>query len=470
MPRVSRRALRVRVRDSRWVFSRRRLERLRANVRGSRGGRASRLRRLGASPAGGRVSGGRALRGPAPRVRLRLVAGDARRRQDGHHAAHQRRVPTPPARFANVVGASRLGNAPDASDPARSGRSAGPADGGARGGAGARVRKRRARRRRAAVRARAGARRLTRSRRWRRRWASRRRRRWSRRRRARVARTRAVSLDLLRQLLEGPGSKAWLVRLAPFLGKTATFGAGRRGGRGGRGRGFFRLKKRVTRLRARGGARRPGHRGDGAAGARGVHEPGAPRQARVQAGSRAALPAHGARAARGSAPIRRRGGGGCQGELAALRVIRALASDPQVLVDVFVNHDCDARGDNLYERTIGALASTMAPGGATSRGSGTAPCSACWRRCRACGRGTRRRAYASLAGGSESLGTRGSGGRPRAEREPGSIAKRPRRSRTAWRSRLEANAPRSRTRVRNRNVVTKKRKSSRSRRARRLRR
>jgi hypothetical protein len=67
------------------------------------------------------------------------------------------------------------------------------------------------------------------------------------------------------------------------------------------------------------------------------------------------------------------GGGGSSGfvtgsptakaKLAALRVIRALASDPQVLVDVFVNHDCDARGDNLYERTIGALASSMAPGG-----------------------------------------------------------------------------------------------------------
>ena len=35
----------------------------------------------------------------------------------------------------------------------------------------------------------------------------------------RLARTRAVSLDLLRQLLEGPGSAEWLSRLAPVLGK-----------------------------------------------------------------------------------------------------------------------------------------------------------------------------------------------------------------------------------------------------------
>jgi hypothetical protein len=35
----------------------------------------------------------------------------------------------------------------------------------------------------------------------------------------RNARTRAVSLDLLRQLLEGPGSAAWLTRLAPRLRK-----------------------------------------------------------------------------------------------------------------------------------------------------------------------------------------------------------------------------------------------------------
>jgi guanine nucleotide-exchange factor len=49
-------------------------------------------------------------------------------------------------------------------------------------------------------------------------------------------------------------------------------------------------------------------------------------------------------------------------KLAALRVVRTFASEPQVLVDIFVNYDCDVCGENLYERTVGALANTMAPG------------------------------------------------------------------------------------------------------------
>ena len=42
--------------------------------------------------------------------------------------------------------------------------------------------------------------------------------------------------------------------------------------------------------------------------------------------------------------------------IAALRLVRRLASDSQVLVDVFVNYDCDLHADNLYERTMMALA------------------------------------------------------------------------------------------------------------------
>ena len=49
-------------------------------------------------------------------------------------------------------------------------------------------------------------------------------------------------------------------------------------------------------------------------------------------------------------------------QLVALRLVRKLASDPQVLVDVFVNYDCDLNGENLYERTLGALAGAMTPG------------------------------------------------------------------------------------------------------------
>ena len=53
-------------------------------------------------------------------------------------------------------------------------------------------------------------------------------------------------------------------------------------------------------------------------------------------------------------------------KLTALRLIRALCGDPQVLVDIFVNYDCDADAPNLYERTVAALA------GATVAGSGDA--------------------------------------------------------------------------------------------------
>ena len=42
--------------------------------------------------------------------------------------------------------------------------------------------------------------------------------------------------------------------------------------------------------------------------------------------------------------------------VAALRLVRRLASDAQILVDFFVNYDCDLHAANLYERTVVALA------------------------------------------------------------------------------------------------------------------
>ena len=237
----------------------------------------------------------------------------------------------------------------------------------------------------------------------------------------RAARTRAVSLDLLRQLLEGPGSKAWLVRLAPFLGKPLRLALGAGVDVEGAGAGF-----------SLGGTKRAS----------------APAVARADPAT--AATASLARAAFTSLVLRARHaykpavarlyprmalaplegpsrGGGAAAEdakakLAALRVIRALASDPQVLVDVFVNHDCDARGDNLYERTIGALASTMAPGGGDQQRlrDGAVQCVLATVQSLRAWHARGAEPTPLLAGGSESLGTRGSGGRPRAEREPGS--------------------------------------------------
>jgi hypothetical protein len=192
----------------------------------------------------------------------------------------------------------------------------------------------------------------------------------------RNARTRAVSLDLLRQLLEGPGSAAWLTRLAPRLRKPlrAALAAGVET------EGTFASSEHSH-----------SHHAANATGGGGSSRASAPAVARADPATLATASL--ARAAFTSLVLRARhaykpeiarlyprmalapleGGGGSSGfvtgsptakaKLAALRVIRALASDPQVLVDVFVNHDCDARGDNLYERTIGALASSMAPGG-----------------------------------------------------------------------------------------------------------
>ena len=192
----------------------------------------------------------------------------------------------------------------------------------------------------------------------------------------RNARTRAVSLDLLRQLLEGPGSAAWLTRLAPRLRKPlrAALAAGVET------EGTFASSEHSHT-----------HHAANATGGGGSSRASAPAVARADPATLATASL--ARAAFTSLVLRARhaykpeiarlyprmalapleGGGGSSGfvtgsptakaKLAALRVIRALASDPQVLVDVFVNHDCDARGDNLYERTIGALASSMAPGG-----------------------------------------------------------------------------------------------------------
>ena len=188
----------------------------------------------------------------------------------------------------------------------------------------------------------------------------------------RNARTRAVSLDLLRQLLEGPGSAAWLTRLAPRLRKPlrAALAAGVET------EGSFASSEHHTANVT--GALSASSRASARAVARAD-----PATLATASLARAAFTSLVLRARHAYKPEIARlyprmalapleGGGGSSGvlgssnakaKLAALRVIRALASDPQVLVDVFVNHDCDARGDNLYERTIGALASTMAPGG-----------------------------------------------------------------------------------------------------------
>ncbi|CEG00507.1 SEC7-like, alpha orthogonal bundle [Ostreococcus tauri] len=42
--------------------------------------------------------------------------------------------------------------------------------------------------------------------------------------------------------------------------------------------------------------------------------------------------------------------------VSALRLVRRLASEAQILVDFFVNYDCDLHAANLYERTVAALA------------------------------------------------------------------------------------------------------------------
>ena len=180
----------------------------------------------------------------------------------------------------------------------------------------------------------------------------------------RLARTRAVSLDLLRQLLEGPGSAEWLSRLAPVLGKPlrAALAAG------------------VETETAAGGSDASASSSRASAPAVARADPATAASASLARAAFTSLAlrarhAYKAEIARlyprmALAPLEGWGAGGdaqrlpgAKNKLAALRVIRALASDPQVLVDVFVNYDCDSSGENLYERTIGALASSMAPGG-----------------------------------------------------------------------------------------------------------
>ena len=116
-----------------------------------------------------------------------------------------------------------------------------------------------------------------------------------------------------------------------------------------------------------------------------------PRQEIIQAEIAALYPAL------ALAPRGRRGGaaGGCRGaavdpdhQLVALdwRVSRP---DPQVLVDVFANYDCDLNGENLFEATIGVLAGAMTPGKGPRRRFATERCSACWRWCSRSASGTR---------------------------------------------------------------------------------
>ena len=178
------------------------------------------------------------------------------------------------------------------------------------------------------------------------------------------ARTRAVALDVLRLLLDGPGSKVWLRVLAPDLRKPLR-------------------NALVAAVDTEGGYASPDV-GWGAKTER--SRPSAPLVATPDPAT--AATASLARAAFASLTLNARShykteigrlypkmvlrpleGGSSSvsrtnhtSKLAALRVVRTFASEPQVLVDIFVNYDCDVCGENLYERTVGALANTMAPG------------------------------------------------------------------------------------------------------------
>ncbi len=188
---------------------------------------------------------------------------------------------------------------------------------------------------------------------------------------------RVLAMDLVRQLLEGPSAATWLRRWRSHLRKPLCVAVIRAGAGGTDRNGAARAIERAC-LKVEGS--NPG-------GSVGANAP-APKVAKALAPLRAL-----ARAAFGTMVIRARksykreiaalypalalapledaaGGaeGGAEGavdpdhQLVALRLVRKLASDPQVLVDVFVNYDCDLNGENLFEATVGALAGAMTPG------------------------------------------------------------------------------------------------------------
>jgi hypothetical protein len=200
------------------------------------------------------------------------------------------------------------------------------------------------------------------------------------------AHSKVLALDLLRQLLEGPSAGSWLaalhshlrqplcvalVRAAAGLGGNIPVDEGIFGGNGGG----------VENGNGNGNERgRDGGGGGGDAGGQSLTSKATFAPTVLKAGS--PLPAL-ARATFGTLVLRARApwkaevsvlfpllallplesaGASPGSQLVALRLIRKLSSDPQVLVDLFVNYDCDMAAPNLYERTVAALAGVMRPG------------------------------------------------------------------------------------------------------------
>ena len=230
-----------------------------------------------------------------------------------------------------------------------------------------------------------------------------------------------AAMDLIRQLLEGPSAPRWLAALRDRLAAPLCV-AILRGARGAEDFGTSSARETTLALEAlarkadpkQGAAewfhlgRKPkpkaGSRGsshsktEGASSRSGSSPPPPPPCAAARAAA-ADLPALASAAfaqlvlrARASykaeigalfpavalAPLERdpsdaasTGAGGGSGvsslrsALVALRLVRRLAADPQVLVDLFVNYDCDERSEspNAYERMVSALAGATAYGG-----------------------------------------------------------------------------------------------------------
>ena len=230
-----------------------------------------------------------------------------------------------------------------------------------------------------------------------------------------------AAMDLIRQLLEGPSAPRWLAALRDRLAAPLCV-AILRGARGAEDSGTSSARETTLALEAlarkadpkQGAAewfhlgRKPkpkaGSRGsshsktEGASSRSGASPPPPPPCAAARAAA-ADLPALASAAfaqlvlrARASykaeigalfpavalAPLERdpsdaasTGAGGGSGvaslrsALVALRLVRRLAADPQVLVDLFVNYDCDERSEspNAYERMVSALAGATAYGG-----------------------------------------------------------------------------------------------------------
>ena len=230
-----------------------------------------------------------------------------------------------------------------------------------------------------------------------------------------------AAMDLIRQLLEGPSAPRWLVALRDRLAAPLCV-AILRGARGAEDSGTSSARETTLALEAlarkadpkqgaaewfhlgkkpkpKAGSRGSSHsKTEGASSRSGASPPPPPPCAAARAAA-ADLPALASAAfaqlvlrARASykaeigalfpavalAPLERdpsdavsTGAGGGSGvaslrsALVALRLVRRLAADPQVLVDLFVNYDCDERSEspNAYERMVSALAGATAYGG-----------------------------------------------------------------------------------------------------------